>query len=135
MSVVPGQTSQNTASLTALRSALTEAQLFVQLKELENKIKELARSSAPTVPVVAAPPAPATPVAPMTQTVPKESGAPRVVSIQGIDGKRSATIRAGGKLVTVLPGQNFAGGLIVAIDKHGVRLQRGGKTQSLPFEE
>lgn len=59
---------------------------------------------------------------------------PVVISVQGIEGALSATIRgSGGRTVTVRDGASFAGGKI-SVTRDRVAVNRRGKITAIPFE-
>ena len=73
------------------------------------------------------------PAAPLAVPVPLQRG-PMVVSVQGADGRLSATIRTSeGRTVTVQNGAAFGGGTLV-VSRRGVSVRRAGKTSQIPFE-
>lgn len=60
---------------------------------------------------------------------------PVVVSIQGVDGQSTATVRLqSGELVSVRPGDRFNGGVVGSVSRSGVTIRRGSASTILAFE-
>lgn len=106
----------------------------VKIAELEQKLKE-ARNPVP-VPVVApAPELVLPPLEPPAEKTPKPSSGPVVLSVQGVAGRLSATIRtAGGEVATVEHGRRFGGG-VLSVTRDSVLIRTGSSTRVLPFQE
>lgn len=69
-----------------------------------------------------------------TVTTPAPKRGPVVVSVQGVAGALSATIRtADGRTVTVKNGAAFGGGRL-QVTRRGVAIRRNGKLSAIPFE-
>lgn len=105
----------------------------VKIAELEQKLKE-ARN--PVIPVVApAPEIVLPPLEPPAEKKPKPSSGPVVLSVQGVAGKLSATIRtSGGEVVTVEHGRRFGGG-VLCVTRDSVLIRTGASTRAVPFKE
>ena len=119
-------TAGNLGRLTALKGEVEELRLEVQLEELRAKKKGLLNPA----PVAAAPvrmpelslPAMTPPTAQAPALPPVLSSAPHrvgvvVLSVQGVDGELSATLRSGSKNVTVRKGSRFGGGVVTDISR------------------
>jgi type IV pilus biogenesis protein PilP len=119
--------SGNLEKMTSLRADLEEVRLKVAIAQEKEKLlpKQPAPASRPQVML----PEPPKPLA----AKPREAS-PVVVSIQGVDGHASATIRSAGNLVTVRPGDRFGGGVITAVNRTGVWVRRGNSSTALAFE-
>lgn len=120
----------NLDRMTALRADLEEVRLQVAIEQERQKL--LPKLPAP----VAQPqaqlklPSPQKP-----EPIKREPTSPVVVSIQGVDGRSSATIRAvNGKLVTVRSGDRFGGGVIASVGRGGVVIRHGKTSTVLSFE-
>lgn len=105
----------------------------VKIAELEQKLKE-ARN--PVIPVVApAPEIVLPPLEPPAEKKPKPSSGPVVLSVQGVAGKLSATIRTStGEVVTVEHGRRFGGG-VLCVTRDSVLIRTGASTRAVPFKE
>lgn len=105
----------------------------VKIAELEQKLKE-ARN--PVIPVVApAPEIVLPPLEPPAEKKPKTSSGPVVLSVQGVAGKLSATIRTStGEVVTVEHGRRFGGG-VLCVTRDSVLIRTGASTRAVPFKE
>ena len=121
----------NLAVLTLLRAELEEAKLRTAIAQERDKMvtKAPAAVLAPPPAVQAAPP----PLAPKTPEKPRET-APIVVSVQGVDGSTTATIRAKGKHATVRVGENYGGGIVSSITRDGVAVKSGKTITTYHFE-
>jgi len=118
--------------MTELRANLEEVKLQVAIEQEKEKL-------VPKQPVAAKSPVP--PVA-LLHEPPKadvkekpKSASPVVLSVQGVDGHASATVRsAAGELVTVRPGDKLGGGIVASVGRDGVRVKRGNSTTTITFE-
>lgn len=138
-SVEDSSNGENLAKITGLRGQLQVLQLETSIAEQE--AKKLKLGAAPTesrrdVPIMAPPPAqmPVLSLPSLTPPISTERRQVRVVSVQGLDGKLSATIRtAAGALLTVHEGSRFGGG-IASVSRTGVSIRKSGTTEHLSFE-
>ncbi|OLN30035.1 hypothetical protein DVDV_0830 [Desulfovibrio sp. DV] len=113
--------------MTELRADLEEMKVMVAIEQEKEKLTSKKITPAPQPQVIL--PEPPKPV-----VKPKEAS-PVVISIQGVDGHASATIRSSsGSLVTVRPGDKFGGGVITAVNRTGVLVRRGNSSTTLAFE-
>ncbi len=118
----------NLGKMTSLRGNLEEVRLQVAIAQEKEKLLPKQAAPAPQ-PQMLLPELPKPVVA-----KPKEA-APVVVSIQGVDGHASATIRSSaGSLVTVRPGDKFGGGVIASVSRNGVLVRRGNALTALALE-
>ena len=127
----------NLGTITDLRAQLQEKQIRQALSEIDAKLAGAVPSS-PGVAVLT-PDDLARMVAPEhserdTSAVVPSPSRPTVVSIQGVDGKLSATLRSGGKLVTVRAGQKVAGGTVTAVSRDRVTMRNSRGVEPLTFE-
>ena len=119
--------SGNLGRMTELRADLEEVKVKVAIEQEKEKLNSKKTTPAPQPQVIL--PEPPKPV-----VKPKEAS-PVVISIQGMDGHASATIRSStGSLVTVRPGDKFGGGVIAAVNRTGVWVRRGNSSTTLAFE-
>lgn len=125
--------SGNLAQITALRAKLdqvkVEAAISQELEKIQPKVLPTAPPQSPATPT----PAPQLQLRLSEPTAPHAS--PAVVSVQGLDGHASATIRTDGKTVVVRPGDRFNGGIVKTVSRSGVTIQRGKSTTNLTFED
>jgi len=125
--VIPVPQSGNLGRMTELRADLEEMKVMVAIEQEKEKLNSKKTTPAPQPQVVL-------PEPPKSVVKPKEAS-PVVVSIQGMDGHASATIRSStGSLVTVRPGDKFGGGVIAAVNRTGVLVRRGNSSTTLAFE-
>jgi len=126
----PDQDAGNLAVLTSLRAELEEAKLRTAIAQ--EREKQVAK--APAV-VLAPPPAVqgASPPVPKAPEKPREA-TPVVVSVQGVDGSTTATIRVRGKLTTVKVGETFGNGVVSSITRDGVAVKNGRAVTTYRFE-
>ncbi len=106
----------------------------VKIAELEQKLKEARSAVAPAPGIVLPPLEP--PVGKTQETKPlvKPSG-PVVLSVQGVAGRLSATIRtSSGEVVTVEHGRRFGGG-VLSVTRDSVLIRTGSSTRVVPFKE
>ncbi|WP_165067873.1 type IV pilus biogenesis protein PilP [Desulfovibrio sp. ZJ200] len=106
----------------------------VKIAELEQKLKEARSAVAPAPGIVLPPLEP--PVGKTQETKPllKPSG-PVVLSVQGVAGRLSATIRtSSGEVVTVAHGRRFGGG-VLSVTRDSVLIRTGSSTRVVPFKE
>ncbi len=117
--------------MTELRANLEEVKLQVAIEQEKEKL-------APKQPVAAKPPVSLVPPAASLPEPPKEKPkflSPVVLSVQGVDGHASATVRsAAGELVTVRPGDKLSGGVVASVSRDGIRVKRGNSTTTITFE-
>ncbi|MBF0515412.1 MAG: hypothetical protein HQK81_15315 [Desulfovibrionaceae bacterium] len=120
------QTAGNLGKLTELRGKLEERKLEVELRGMEEKL-------APKLPELAsAPPLPVEFKRPVSFK--PQDPSPVVVSVQGLDSKLSATVRQGGKLVSLRAGDHFQGGIISVVSRNEVLIRQGSSITALEFE-
>ena len=106
----------------------------VKIAELEQKLKETRNAIAPPPEIVLPPLEPPAEKPQETKTPTKPSG-PVVLSVQGVAGKLSATIRtSSGEVVTVEHGRRFGGG-VLQVTRDNVRIRTGSSTRVVPFRE
>lgn len=106
----------------------------VRIAELEQRLKELSERRKPEIilPDLTPPKPKGETQTPVTTPAPRRG--PVVVSVQGVAGALSATIRmSDGRTVTVKNGGAFGGGRL-QVTRRGVLVLRGGKTSAIPFE-
>lgn len=124
------------ARITALRAELEETRVMASIEQ------ERARLRAAATPVLVSPPTPALQLPPME--LPRRTGAPansatssapRVLSVHGVDGSMSATVRTGKGLRSVRVGDQLDGGSVVSISRDGVSLRLGSRITHVPFGE
>ncbi len=119
----------NLGKVTTLRADLEEVRLKVAIAQEVEKLHPKP-APAPQLPLSLPLPEASKPTA-MKQ---KESS-PVVVSVQGVDGNATATVRSGaGTLETIRPGDRFNGGIVSAVSRSGVFVRRGSSTTTLAFE-
>ncbi|QAZ66119.1 type IV pilus biogenesis protein PilP [Solidesulfovibrio carbinolicus] len=114
--------------MTSLRGDLEEIKLQVAIAQEKEKLlpKQVAPAPQPQMLL---------PELPKPVAAKPNEAAPVVVSIQGVDGHASATIRSSaGSLVTVRPGDKFGGGVIASVSRNGVLVRRGNTSTALAFE-
>lgn len=107
----------------------------VRIAELEQRLKELGERKKPEIilPDLMPPKQPKGDAQPAV-TTPAPKRGPVVVSVQGVSGALSATIRTSdGRTVTVKNGAAFGGGRL-QVTRRGVFILRGGKPAAIPFE-
>lgn len=123
------QSAGNLAVLTSLRAELEETKLRTAIAQ--EKEKQISKA-----PVAVLAPPPAVQGTPPPARTPEKSRetAPVVVSVQGVDGSTTATIRARGKLTTVKVGENFGGGIVSSITRDGVAVKTGKSVITYRFE-
>lgn len=106
----------------------------VRIAELEQRLKDLSQGTKKPeiiLPDLVPPKSKEKPVAAPVAAPRRE---PVVVSVQGVAGKLTATIRTSeGRTVTVKNGSAFGGG-ILQVTRQGVSVRRNGKLSSIPFE-
>lgn len=136
MAVMP-ITSGNLGKISELRNTLEEETLEVQIEEKRTRKRELTRSGSAPVPALSlpslTPPASPSP-APAVERRPAGSGGLLVISVQGVGGQLSATVRTGSGQVVVHKGSRLGEAVVTGISRQAVTIRRGGKTSSLPFE-
>lgn len=130
-------TAGNLGKISELRNTLEEETLEVQIEEKRARKRELTRSGSVPAPTLSlpslTPPASPSP-APAAGPRPAGSGGLRVISVQGVGGKLSATIRTGSGQVVVHKGSRLGEAVVTDISRQAVTIRRGGKTSTLPFE-
>lgn len=141
MAVMP-ITAGNLGKISELRNTLEEETLEeetleVQIEEKRARKRELTRSGSVPAPTLSlpslTPPASPSP-APAAGPRPAGSGGLRVISVQGVGGKLSATVRTGSGQTVVRKGSRLGDSVVTEISRQGVTIRRGGKTSTLPFE-
>ena len=106
----------------------------VRIAELEQRLKELGERKKPEIILPDLTPPKAKGDAQPAVTTPAPKRGPVVVSVQGVSGALSATIRTSdGRTVNVKNGAAFGGGRL-QVTRRGVFVLRGGKPASIPFE-
>lgn len=127
----------NLGTITDLRAQLQEKQIRLAIHDIDAKLGVDAPNVASRVAVLT-PDDLARMVAPEKtpgpETAPAVSPRPIVVSVQGVDGKLSATLRSGGKLLTLRVGQKFSGGMVAFISRDEVKIRDAHGLESLAFE-
>lgn len=124
------------AVLTALRAEIEEAKMNTTLAELVSKHTQLLSPASQQVDLETL----VLPVLPQESAKSMGSGAAtgkrmQVISVQGVAGNVSATVRnTSGKIVTLRVGSSFAGGTVSAISRQGVQVKRGKTLQTVSFE-
>ncbi|MFZ5425404.1 MAG: type IV pilus biogenesis protein PilP [Thermodesulfobacteriota bacterium] len=129
---VPGvPVAGNLAVITTLRAQLEE--LRIQAAIAQEREKMLPK---PVVVSAAQPKTLDLPEIPTPQLEQKpRRTSPMVVSVQGVDGQSTATVRLqSGELVSVRPGDRFNGGVVGSVSRSGVTIRRGGASTTLAFE-
>lgn len=114
--------------LSALHSQLDVLNMQVKIAEKQKKLRELTK---PIIPVL--PPASAKPKA----AVKKKSRPvwPKVISIQGVDGRLSATLVSRDGVQTVTEGATVGAGRVNSITSQSVVVRHNGKKIPLKFME
>lgn len=106
----------------------------VRIAELEQRLKDIGERKKPEIILPDLTPPKAKGDGQPTVTTPAPKRGPVVVSVQGVSGALSATIRTSdGRTVTVKNGAAFGGGRL-QVTRRGVFILRGGKPAALPFE-
>lgn len=119
----------NLGVITALRAQLEEVRIQAAIAQEREKVQSKATPAQPQAIVLHEPP--------KTVPAPKpREASPVVLSIQGVDGHSSATVRLGsGQLMSLRTGDRFDGGVVSAIDRKGISIRRGHTSTILSFEE
>lgn len=120
----------NLGRITELRAMEEELELETKIAKLRKEKEEASRVTA--VPALSLPPL--TPPASPAPGVPRRESSLVVLSVQGVDGKLSATVRTGSGQVIVRPGSRLGNAMVTGISRQAVTIRRGGKTSALPFE-
>ena len=129
---VPGvPVAGNLAVITTLRAQLEELRIQAAIAQEREKMlpKPVAVSAAhpktldlPEIPT------------PRLDQKPRRTS-PVVLSVQGVDGQSTATVRLqSGELVSVRSGDRFNGGVVGSVSRSGVTIRRGGASTTLAFE-
>lgn len=130
--VVPGvPVAGNLAVITTLRAQLEEVRIQAAIAQEREKMlpKPVAVSAAQ--PKTLGLPEISTP---RLEQKPSRTS-PVVVSVQGVDGQSTATVRLqSGELVSVRPGDRFNDGVVGSVNRSGVTIRRGGASTTLAFE-
>jgi type IV pilus biogenesis protein PilP len=139
-SVVPNAgVSATVGQLTALYSAADLKRAEVILLELDKKIRELETSTDPAPVIVASPGAGPSlfPVEPSKSgEVPGQSSAyPKIVAIEGIDGRLQATLSSNSGIQKVHIGDDIDQGRIETITASAVVLRTNSGAKTLLFED
>jgi type IV pilus biogenesis protein PilP len=121
----------NLAVITTLRAQLEE--LRIQAAIAQEREKMLPK---PVAVSAAQPKTLGLPEIPTPQLEQKSRRtSPVVVSVQGVDGQSTATVRLqSGELVSVRAGDRFHGGVVGSVSRSGVTIRRGGASATLAFE-
>lgn len=122
----------NLGRITELRALEEELTLEAKIAKLQKEKEEATRS--PTVPTLSLPSLtpPASP-APSAATARRTSSL-LVISVQGVAGRLSATVRTGSEQVVVRKGSRLGDAVVTDISRKAVTIRRGDKTSLLPFE-
>lgn len=122
----------NLGRITELRALEEELTLEAKIAKLKKEKEEASRS--PSVPTLSlpslTPPASPSPA----PAVPRAASSLMVISVQGVGGQLSATVRTGSGQVVVHKGSRLGEAVVTGISRQAVTIRRGGKTSSLPFE-
>ncbi|NDV23125.1 type IV pilus biogenesis protein PilP [Desulfovibrio sp. JC022] len=114
--------------LSALHSQLDVLNMQVKIAEKQKKLREL---TMPIIPVL-----PPSSAAPKTAVKKKSRPVwPKIVSIQGVDGRLSATLISRDGLQTVTEGAIAGVGRVESITPQSVVIRHNGKNIPLKFEE
>ncbi|WP_165073053.1 hypothetical protein [Desulfovibrio sp. ZJ200] len=136
MAAVP-ITAGNLGKISKLRNTLEEETLEVQIEEKRARKRELTRSGSLPAPTLSlpslTPPASPSPVSPAVPR-PAGTGGLRVISVQGVGGQLTATVRTGSGQVVVRKGSRLGGGVVTGISRQAVTIRRGNQSSALPFE-
>lgn len=119
----------NLGRITELRALEEELTLEAKIAKLQKEKEEATRS--PTVPTLSLPSL--TPPAPSAATARRTSSL-LVISVQGVAGRLSATVRTGSEQVVVRKGSRLGDAVVTDISRKAVTIRRGDKTSLLPFE-
>lgn len=122
----------NLAQLTSLRADLEVVKLQAQIAKEREKLLPKQPSLPAVKPQIAMPES----LKSTSEAKPPAlQSSPVVVSVQGVDGHASATIRTRhGGLVTVRVGQRFADGVIASVTRSGVQVRSGRNISTIAFE-
>ena len=108
----------------------------VRIRELEKRLQDLSQPSKQELVLPSLTPPPAAPKSSSTPGSAASAPSRRlaVVSVQGIEGRLSATLRmADGHTVTINNGSLFNGGRL-HVTRKGVTIHKSGKSSTIPFE-
>lgn len=106
----------------------------VRIAELEQRLKDISQGAKKPEIILPDLMPPKSKEKPVAAPVAAPKREPVVVSVQGVAGKLTATIRTSeGRIVTVKNGGAFGGG-ILQVTRKGVSVRRNGKLSSIPFE-
>ena len=108
----------------------------VRIRELEKRLQDLSQPSKQELVLPSLTPPPAAPKSSSTPGSAASAPSRRlaVVSVQGIEGRLSATLRmADGHMVTINNGSLFNGGRL-HVTRKGVTIHKSGKSSTIPFE-
>lgn len=108
----------------------------VRIRELEKRLQDLSQPARQelVLPSLTPPPAASKNSPTPVSAAPAPSRRLAVVSVQGIEGRLSATLRmADGRTVTISNGSLFNGGRLHVTLK-GVTVHKSGKSSTIPFE-
>jgi len=131
----------NLLTLTELLAELEEDKLLTAIAASR---EQRAKMESPPLPQVVFPasvppavvPAPASSMsAPSAQPSKSELSSPQVLSIQGIDGKLTATVETASGIKTLKVGDSFGSGRVEGISVTGVQIRDGEHTQIFATEE
>ena len=129
-------TAGNLGKLSELTALEKELAIEVKIAKLRKEMEELSRSPAISAPSLSLPAF--TPPAPQPASVSRPTSSSRgglsVISIQGVEGQLTATIRTASGQTTARAGTRLGDAVVTGISIQGVMVRRGGHVSTLPFE-
>lgn len=129
-------TAGNLGKLSELTALEKELAIEVKIAKLRKEMEELSRSPAISAASLSLPAF--TPPAPQPASVSRPTSASRgglsVISIQGVEGQLTATIRTASGQTTARAGTRLGDAVVTGISIQGVMVRRGGHVSTLPFE-
>lgn len=122
----------NLGRITELRALEEELTLEAKIAKLQKEKEEASRS--PSVPTLSLPSLtpPASPAP--SPAAPRRTSSLLVISVQGVAGRLSATVRTGLEQVVVRKGSRLGDAVVTDISRKAVTIRRGDKISALPFE-
>jgi len=114
----------NLGLITALRARLEQLKVESEIAKLEETLPKKNEVSKALV----------LPEEKVSAALKPKEAPPVVVSVQGVDGKLSATVRYAGKLISLRPGDHFQNGVVSAVNRSEVLIKNGSNTSSLEFD-
>ena len=126
----------NLGKLSELTALEKELAIEVKIAKLRKEKEELLRSpaiSAPSLSLPAFMPPTSQPASASRPSSPSRDGL-SVISIQGVGGQLTATIRTASGQTTVRAGTRLGDAVVTGISIQGVMVRRGGHVNTLPFE-